>query len=183
MNDLAALPHHSMHQLLKLMLLFVPTIFLTSCTTNLYVSHNYKIAKPPTERPIVFVEKSELKKELSILKKSKLYEISEDPTVKKHIVLKPMTSESTHCGIGLLPALFSLGLRPGGLHQYRHFEYIVHDDNGDQILSYKLPHIFMRISLWEWFFKAFKNENRTYGMVLRTEVLRNPQKGSVNSGN
>ena len=175
MKDLAVLPHYSGRQILNLVLLFIPTVFLTGCATNLYVEHGYKIAKPPVERPSVFVEESPLTKELEILKASSLYEISEDPTVSKHIVLKPMHEGQFGCGMSWIVPVYTLGLLPESLparHSPHQFEYILRDNNGEQLLSYKLPGIYMRISIWENFFKPFKSENRVLGKVLRTEALR-----------
>ncbi|HIJ74611.1 MAG TPA: hypothetical protein HPP83_10975 [Candidatus Hydrogenedentes bacterium] len=153
--------------------LLAATLLLVGCATNLYKYREYEIVPPRDVRPEVFVENPELKKELRILKHSKLFEISEDPSVETHIELHPL-KEPGYCGMPALPALFTLGLIPGSGHTLSPygFEYGIDGPQGKHRHSYVLPSTYRRISLWEWFFKPFKNENCLLGRILRTEAVK-----------
>jgi len=146
---------------------------LTGCVTNQYIESGYRTSKPPTSKPVVYVENPELKKELGILKQSRLFLISSDPSVKNHLILNEIKINGG-CGMPMLSAVFTLGILPGFVYPFwpHEFTYTIRNNTEEQAHRVLLPHTYRRTSLWECFFKPFRNDNRLLGKVLRTEVLK-----------
>ena len=152
-------------------------ISLSSCVSNLHVDRG---DGPPLrtrgERIQVFVANPELKKELKVLRHSRLYRLTDDPSVDVHIRLEPIRLRHMGCSMGMLPATYTLGILPGGRPVTYEFSYVAMSGGSETLHAYELYGVYL-CCIWELPFKPFKRENRALGVMLRRSALRTPEPG------
>ena len=125
----------------------------------------------------VFVNNPELTDEFKILKASGIYNISNDPETPTHLTLKKFQTYPV-CGMPYILTGFTLGLVPATTPSDSNFSFTIQAGNEPpEERSFYLEAV-EKISPVQYLFKPFKNDERTFGRILR-EDFYNTKGGTI----
>lgn len=129
-------------------------LFVTGCTTNYYIDQSTPHQKPlNTQKETVFVTNKN-HKDFELLKKSEIYNLSEDPTKAAPLTLtKPSYEMSLYCGVG---TLMTFGLIPEKCPYEEKLSYSIGQGNTVRHYEHNITY-YSRTSLWEALLIPFRN--------------------------
>lgn len=153
-----------MRRLLKILLVVSSLQFIAGCASTLQLRAVKPSNTASEEKLTVYVTNPELSREYEILKRSKIYLISEDREIRTSITLHPIKRQFS-CGNPLILSGITLGLIPGYLPAGTEFEYELTDSGKTETYSHFLL-MYERFSIWEHFVKS--DEIEVMSQALRS---------------
>lgn len=128
-------------------------LFLSGCTSNMYVADKKLSMTLPVEKTIVYVTNQDIGEPYDILVRSGIYKITNLSSNPNKLTLEPI-EDGVMCGMPLFSSMFSLGIIPVRLPNIDTFRYVIETPGSKIKYSHRL-NVYTRVSLWEWLFKPF----------------------------
>lgn len=157
---------------MKLPSLLVILFTLSACSTNYYVDKPVKTLETQ-QKQTVYVTNPE-HEDYDLLKKSKIYDITESQDSSKKLTIDQVESINQACGLDYLITAYSLGIVPFKNQTSVSLAYSLEEDGRTKKYEHHAKY-FYKTSLWETFLIPFalsKNEAkaRAFAQSEREEV-------------
>ncbi|OYU82019.1 MAG: hypothetical protein CFE23_01590 [Flavobacterium sp. BFFFF1] len=158
-----------MKQKLFFLTLLLLSVLATSCNSWQVMPREYRHVKIKSEREKAYVvNKDSLKKQYKILRKSEIFELTDDATTPLKITLaQPSIGRlGPSCGTGAVTALFvTLGQLPIHMEDGEVFSF---EENRDGKITTREFRIELRQTMWFWNMFLFdQNRNKKLARGLR----------------
>lgn len=112
-------------------------LFLTGCATNYYVDEDRYNEPRNYEKITVYVTNPE-HEAYEVLKKSEIYNLSNDQQTQSKLTLLDFSPRPRGCGLGGVVTVFSLGIVPSGGPDYGNFVYALESGQLTQVYKHKI---------------------------------------------
>jgi hypothetical protein len=166
---------------MKRITILILSTLCASCASNFHLNKHKDIITRITERDLnaklnsykpetAYILSNNLSKEQEILELSNVFTLSNDSTTNVKVLLKPIIEKNPFCGTPIALTLFTLGILPGFLPRQYDYEFIkiINTDT----TSYKISiEGYVSISIWGWFSKPFRNENKLIAKRLKEQFV------------
>jgi hypothetical protein len=146
--------------------------------TPAFTTSYHLASKKPIERfdggpQKVYVTNPEMREAYNILKASRIYCLTNQPEGARKLTLVRL-EQRPGCGMGVLTAIYTLGIIPGEVPTPFVFEYELETDAGVERFQHHLG-LYERISLWEWAWKW--NKRKVFANALASSKPRPAETG------
>ena len=147
--------------IITLSFIFVAAL-LTGCTTSYHLASKGPIERFDGGPQKVYVTNPEMREAYDILKASRIYCLTNQPEGARKLTLVRL-EQRPGCGMGVLIAIYTLGIIPGEVPTPFVFEYELETDSTVECFQHYLG-LYERTSLWEWAWKW--NKRRVFATAL-----------------
>lgn len=154
----------------------VPTliffILLLSCTTTYRPDISISEIDDTNPKKTVYIKNPELEYEFEIFKSSNIYDISQNPETRIHVLLLPFERVSRPAELTFLLPILTFGILPEQWGTGIVYKFNI--EEGEEIISkkYVLTGLYEK-SIWGNFRKDYTENERTYGLMLRAKFNEN----------
>ncbi|TCI02031.1 hypothetical protein EZV61_15770 [Corallincola luteus] len=137
----------------KIAVLVVAMQWLSACTSNVYLATTPEDAYPGAHSKIMVHVTNADHPDYIVLKRSHIYELSDDDTSQTKLTLHAPDTYPT-CGNGIFGTLFTLGLIPIHTPIREDFTYTLEENENSTRYRHSL-NMYEATSIWEWLYKPF----------------------------